>query len=87
VTASQVSLGAWIAFAQLAGPVLAVMLLLGLGAGILQTMTQIREASVAFILKLVGLAALTTAAGPFMMQGIERYAVNLINAIPGMLHG
>jgi len=87
VTAAEVSVGAWIAFAELVGPVLLVMLAIGLLAGMLQTMTQIREASVPFILKLAGCAALTTAAGPFMMRDLEHYATHLFNAIPGMLHG
>ncbi len=87
MTSSQVSVGAWIAFAEMAGPVLVLMLVVGLGAGILQTMTQIREASLPFMLKLAGVAAITSAAGPLMMRGIEHYATNLFNAIPGILHG
>ncbi len=55
----------------------AVMLVIGLAAGMLQTMTQIREASIPFVLKLAGLAALTTAAGPLMMGGVEHYATSV----------
>jgi flagellar biosynthesis protein FliQ len=87
VTPAQVSLGAWIAFAELAGPVLVLMLLVGLAAGILQTMTQIRESSLAFILKLVAVAGLTSAAGPVMMRGVDGYAVHVIASIPAILHG
>jgi len=82
-----ISTGAWLAFAELAGPVLLVMLVIGLAAGILQTATQIREASIPFVLKLAGMAALTSAAGPLMMGGIEAYAIKLFLAIPGLLHG
>jgi len=87
VTESEVSVGAWVAFAELAGPVLASMLVIGLFAGFLQTITQLRESSLASVLKLAGVAVLTTTAGPFMMRGVEQYATNLINAIPGMVHG
>lgn len=87
MTASEVSAGAWIAFAELAGPALAVMLVIGLAAGVLQTMTQIREASIPFILKLAGFAVLSTAAGPLMMGGVDQYAADLFKAIPGMIHG
>jgi len=87
VTATGVSVGAWTAFAELAGPVLMVMLIIGLGAGILQTATQIREASIPFVLKLAGVAVLTTAAGPLMMGGVEAYATRLLHAIPGLIHG
>lgn len=87
MNAQGVSVGAWAAFAQLAGPLLLAMLAIGLAAGILQTATQVREASISFVLKLAGLAALTTAAGPFMIGGVERYAASLFAAIPGLIHG
>ncbi len=82
-----VSTGAWLAFAELAGPMLLALLLIGLAAGILQTATQIREASIPFVLKLAGVALLSTAAGPLMMGGVEGYATRLLAAIPGLLHG
>jgi flagellar biosynthesis protein FliQ len=84
---SGLSTGAWLAFAQLAGPVLLAMLVIGLGTGVLQTATQIREASIPFVLKLGGVALLTIAAGHFMVSGIEDYAAALFTAIPGLLHG
>ncbi len=82
-----VNSGAWLAFAELAGPVLLLMLVIGLAAGILQTATQVREASIPFVLKLGGMAVLTTVAGGFMMGGVEHYATRLFNAIPGLVHG
>jgi flagellar biosynthesis protein FliQ len=87
VTQSEVSVGAWLAFAELAAPVLLAMLIVGLAAGILQTMTQIREASIAFILKLASVALITTLSGPLMMRGLESYATALITAIPSLIHG
>lgn len=87
MTPTGVNDGAWLAFAQLAGPVLVLMLVIGLAVGILQTATQVREASIPFVLKLGGLAALTTIGGTFMMSGVEHYAINLFNAIPRLLHG
>ena len=87
MSASAINVGAWWAFTALAGPVLAVTLLIGLLAGLLQTATQIREASIPFVLKLMGMAALTTAAGPLMMRHVDGYAAGLILAIPGIIHG
>lgn len=79
--------GAWIAFAELAGPILILMLMIGLVVSILQTATQIREASIAFILKLGGLAVLTSFCSGIMMGGVEHYAIDLFNSIPSLLHG
>jgi flagellar biosynthesis protein FliQ len=87
VTSSEVSIGAWIAFAELAAPALLAMLIVGLAAGILQTMTQIREASIPFILKLACVALITIFSGPLMMRGLERYATTLITSIPSLIHG
>jgi flagellar biosynthesis protein FliQ len=87
VSSASLSTGAWLAFAQLAGPVLLVMLVIGLGTGILQTATQIREASIPFVLKLGGIALLSVAAGNFMISGVEGFAARLFTAIPGLLHG
>ena len=87
MTLNGVNNGAWLAFAELAGPVLALMLVIGLAVSILQTATQIRESSISFVLKLGGLAALTSFCGGLMMSGVEHYAIDLFNAIPRLLHG
>jgi flagellar biosynthetic protein FliQ len=87
LTSSGLSIAAWLAFAQLCGPIMMLMLVIGLGVGVLQTATQMREAAIPFILKMAGLAALTTVAGPFLMAGIDRFAARLMLAIPGLVHG
>jgi flagellar biosynthesis protein FliQ len=87
VSGTSLSTGAWLAFAQLAGPVLLAMLIIGLSVGVLQTATQVREASIPFVLKLGGIALLTIAAGNFMISGVENYATHLFYNIPRLLHG
>lgn len=86
MTLTGVNNGAWLAFAEFAGPVLMLLLVIGVVISILQTVTQVREASVGFVLKLGGLAALTSLGGSFMMGAMEHYAVNLFHAIPSLLH-
>ncbi len=87
MTSSGLSVAAWLAFAQLCGPIMVLMLVIGIVVGVLQTATQMREAAIPFILKMAGLAALTTVAGPFLMAGIDRFAARLMLAIPGLIHG
>jgi flagellar biosynthesis protein FliQ len=87
VSTSGLSIGAWLAFAQLCGPIMLLMLVIGVVVGVLQTATQLREAAIPFVLKLAGLAALTTVAGSFMMAGMDRYAARLMLAIPSLIHG
>lgn len=87
MTNSDVDAGAWIAFAELAGPILLLLLVIGVATGALQNATQIKEASVPFVLKLAGVAVLTSLAGPMMLGGVEHYALHLFGAIPGLVHG
>ncbi|MBW4024866.1 MAG: flagellar biosynthetic protein FliQ [Proteobacteria bacterium] len=87
MSASAVSIGAWAAFAQFCGPIMLLMLVIGIAIGLLQTATQLRDAAIPFILKLAGLAALTTVAGPLMMRGVDHYAERIILAIPRLVHG
>jgi flagellar biosynthesis protein FliQ len=87
MSASGLSIGAWLAFAQLCGPIMMLMLVIGVGVGVLQTATQLREAAIPFILKMAGLAALTTVAGSFLMAGIDHFAARVMLAIPSLIHG
>ena len=52
MSAGGVSVGAWVAFAELAAPIMLLMLVIGLAVGVLQTATQVKEASIPFVLKL-----------------------------------
>lgn len=56
-----------------AGPVLAVALLTGLAVGILQTATQINEASIVFVLKLCALTGALIVAGPYILGVLVDY--------------
>ena len=87
MSSSGLSIDAWLAFGQLCGPIMLLMLFIGVGVGVLQTATQLREAAIPFILKMAGLAALTTIAGPFLMDGIDRFATRVMLAIPSLIHG
>ncbi|GAB0116660.1 flagellar biosynthetic protein FliQ [Acidisoma sp. 7E03] len=87
MTAATVDRDAWLAFAQLCGPVILLMFVLGIAVGILQTATQLRDSSLPFIVKVIGVALLCTFVGGFMMAGVERYATRLLLAIPALLHG
>ncbi|MCB8874916.1 flagellar biosynthetic protein FliQ [Acidisoma silvae] len=84
--AASVALGGWLAFAQLAGPAVVLMLALGIVTGLLQTATQLRDSALPFIVKIIGLACLATIGGGFMMTGLDSYASRLLNAIPGIIH-
>jgi flagellar biosynthesis protein FliQ len=82
-----VSIGAWLAFGQLCGPALVMMFALGILVSIIQTATQLRDSSLPFVVKVLGLGLLICVAGKFMLTGVEDYTSRLLIAIPGIVHG
>ncbi|MFC7544532.1 flagellar biosynthetic protein FliQ [Siccirubricoccus deserti] len=70
----------WMAV-QLAGPPLAAMLVIGLIISILQALTQIQEATLAFLPKLAVMGMVLLLLGPAMVGSMRGYAVGLFDRI------
>ena len=70
---------------EVAGPILLVGLVIGLAVSLFQAVTQIQEQSLSFIPKIVGLAVLIVVLGPWMMDKLVNYAVNLYMSIPSLV--
>ena len=68
----------------LAAPMLVVALGLGLIVSVLQAVTQIQEQTLAFVPKLVGVAAVFLVALPWMIQLAVKYTIELFRSIPGL---
>lgn len=69
---------------MVAGPVLLVVLLIGLLVSIFQAATQINEATLSFIPKLVGVFACLIIIGPFMLTTMVDYMHLVFTSIPQM---
>lgn len=72
---------------QVGSPILGAMLVVGLIISVFQALTQINEATLAFIPKAVALAAVLLLAGPFMMGVLRAFAEGIFDqavAIGGM---
>lgn len=65
----------------LAGPVLAAALIAGLLVGIAQTVLQINEASVSFVVKVVAVIAVLVVLGPLLASKIVDYTKSSLQAI------
>ena len=65
-------------------PMLIVALVLGLLVSIVQAVTQIQEQTLAFVPKLVGVAAVFLIALPWILQTLIRYTTELFRSIPSM---
>jgi flagellar biosynthetic protein FliQ len=62
---------------KLALPVLLVGLVIGLVVSILQAVTQIQEQTLSFIPKILGLVVVIVVAGPWMLDEIVNWTVEL----------
>ena len=67
--------------AELAGPAILTALLVGVFAGVLQTVTQVNEASVSFVLKLLAVCVAFAAVGSHMMSRSVDYTRRTIGGI------
>jgi flagellar biosynthetic protein FliQ len=65
-----------------ASPVLVLSLLVGLAVSILQAVTQIQEATLSFIPKIVAVVFALVAFGAWMMNTVIHFATRLIGSIP-----
>ena len=67
--------------ALLAGPILITALVVGLIISILQAITQINEATLTFIPKIVVVAIVLVLTGPWMLDVMSRFTINLLENI------
>ena len=72
---------------KVAMPLLLAGLVVGLIVSIFQAVTQIQEQTLAFIPKIVAIAAVLVIGGPWMLGQILSYTQDLYNSIPGLVGG
>jgi flagellar biosynthetic protein FliQ len=67
---------------MVSAPVLAVVLVVGLVVAVFQAATQINEATLSFVPKIVAAVAVLGFAGPWMMTTLVEYLQRTLLAIP-----
>ena len=67
---------------MVAAPVLLVVLVVGLVVSIFQAATQINEATLSFVPKIVAAVAVMIIAGPWMMSTLVEYLQRVLMSIP-----
>ncbi|GIX25701.1 MULTISPECIES: flagellar biosynthesis protein FliQ [Caldimonas] len=70
---------------MLSAPLLLTVLAIGLVVSIIQAATQIHEATLSFVPKLVGAVIVLAMAGPWMMTTLVEYIQRTLGGIPGMV--
>jgi flagellar biosynthetic protein FliQ len=66
-------------------PVLGMVLVVGLIVSLFQAVTQINEATLAFVPKLIAAVAVLAIAGPWMLSMLVEYIQRTIESIPASL--
>ncbi|CAN7250542.1 flagellar biosynthesis protein FliQ [Massilia sp. LjRoot122] len=70
---------------MVSAPMLLVALIIGLLISIFQAATQINEATLSFIPKLIGIFIALVLAGPWMLSTMLDYMRGVFTSIPGLI--
>lgn len=68
----------------IASPLLGSALVIGLLVSIFQAATQINEATLSFIPKLLGILIVLIVLGPWMLTLLSEYIIQILNNIPSI---
>jgi flagellar biosynthetic protein FliQ len=67
---------------MVSAPILLVILLVGLAVSIFQAATQIHEATLSFVPKVLAAVAVLAIAGPWMLTSLVEYIQRTLQSIP-----
>jgi flagellar biosynthetic protein FliQ len=70
--------GVWVAV-KLGGPMLAAAMAVGLVVALFQALTQINEATLTFVPKVLAVAAVAVLTAPFMVETLDSFAKELFD--------
>ena len=69
---------------MIVSPILAVSLAVGLLVSLFQAMTQINEATMTFVPKILGVFAVAALLGPWMIGTMVNYTIRMLQMLPQM---
>ncbi len=81
----QIAVQTMIICAKLCAPILLVSLGIGMAVSLVQSLTQIQEASLSFVPKLVGVGIVLVLGGHWMLAEIIGFTVRLFEMVPDLI--
>jgi flagellar biosynthetic protein FliQ len=81
----EVVTGAMWTATKMAAPILLTAIVMGVVMGLLQSVTQIQEQTLAFVPKFAAVGLVIAVAGEWMLHLMVDYTIDLIGRIPEML--
>lgn len=70
---------------MLAGPILLVAMVVGIVISMIQAVTQINEATLSFVPKIIAISLVLILAAPWMIETVSSYTTDLITRIPEII--
>jgi flagellar biosynthesis protein FliQ len=71
--------------AKVSAPILVVSLAVGFGMSLVQSVTQLQDATLAFVPKLIAVAAVIVVAGHWMLAEMVTFTQQMFDLIPSLL--
>jgi flagellar biosynthesis protein FliQ len=84
-TLSQSGQAAMLTIFYVAGPILAVILMIGVVVGIFLAATQINEPTISFVPKFLGTGLALVLLGPWLLRQLETFTIAVFTELPRML--
>jgi flagellar biosynthesis protein FliQ len=82
---AEASHSALLAVFYTAGPILAVILVIGLVVSVLLAVTQVNEPTLSFVPKFFGTVAALIVLGPWLLHQLEAFTIGVFTALPRLL--
>ncbi len=73
--------------AMISAPLLLSTLIIGLAVSIFQALTQINESTLTFVPKMLVIAIVILLAGPWMLDVMRSYTINLFDSMATIVRG
>jgi len=83
----QIALEAMLTAAKLAAPILLTVLAVGVAVGLIQSVTQVQEATLTFVPKFAAVAVVLLLAGSWMLSTLVGFTHDMFDMIPNLIRG
>lgn len=85
ISLSQPVHGALLTIFYLAGPILAVIMVIGIVVGVFLAATQINEPTISFVPKFLGTGIAVVVLGPWLLRQLEAFTIAVLTGLPRIL--
>lgn len=82
---AQAGQGALLTIFLVSGPILAVIMVVGVVVSLFQAVTQINEMTLSFVPKFLGTALVLALLGPWLLRTLESFAIFILAGLPRMV--